>query len=182
MSIELRIGEKTITCDRRTFQPLVATPKRIAATEKLLIIWGRWQQVIRHDSANQIESVGLRGALNRAYDDFVQEYGPLVENQALLRFQKVQDPRLGLLLALETKDGEKAEIFYKRVHHPPPRLGEQIYFDADIRDRLSQAFPRVLSDCGSIEIDEIAAACGIAPETAEEELVQMGLVVREPLV
>jgi len=187
ITIKLSSGE--YECQPGTFQPLSMSQAHQRYILKLLMIWQAWQSLIEseQDAAIGDETIAtIRDFLNREYDEFVAACGLINDNKSLLRFEGISDPRLGLLLALETFDDEskewfKADCFTERTSFPQCQEQGQIYFHEDISERVSLAYALVMGECNGIDLDRISELTGLTTTEAEQELVDCGLAVRAPI-
>ena len=186
--IKLKSGE--YECQPGTFQPLAMSHAHQGYVLKLLLIWQAWQILIeseQDEAATDNKIDNARDDLNWEYEIFVAGCGLINDNKKLLRFEGTSDPRLGLLLALETLDEEsgewvKADCFSERTSFPQKQERGQIYFQEEIGERVSLAYVLTMSECNAIDLDRISELTGLTNAVAEQELVDLGLAVRSPIL
>lgn len=191
LEIDLQVtGRRDLyECQPGTFQPLVMSPTTAQAVRSVLDIWDAWQALIALESDPTTPDGPIASArveLNRSYNEFTDAYGTLHQCKHLLQFDGVADVRLGLLLALELVDEDgtvyKADCFSERTYFPLQEAFGQIYFDEEVNERLVKAYARVLNECNEVEIDRIAEYTGTDMVEAEQALVDLGLIMREPIL
>ncbi|MBQ7251826.1 MAG: zeta toxin family protein [Kiritimatiellae bacterium] len=118
----------------------------------------------------------LRKELNRRYDAFVKEYGPL--NKKGMLGLMANDPSSHMLLALErsynpdTGKAVKADIFSTRVGYAKSR--------ATHADNYEQAAGFSMNETGHLDAARVGEMMGVDTETAERELLKQGLAFRAP--
>jgi hypothetical protein len=182
----IELKGKAYTAQPGTFQPLQVSQGFAACIYALLQIWHAFQTLLRlevSEDSEDNELASARSQLNYSYDSFVRDYGSIHDNAHLFKLEGIEDNRLQLLRGLETEEShEKANIFFSRTHFPPAPATEQLYFDEEISERLIKAFAKTLNDRGQIDINHIAMLSGIDPELAEQTLVDLDIVVREPIL
>ncbi len=122
------------------------------------------------------EIAPLRKELNRRYDAFVKEYGPLSKPGMLgIMFN---DPSSHMLLALERSyDKEKnkavkADIFTTRVGYAKSR--------ATHAENYEQAAGFSMNETGRLDPVRVGEMMGVDTDTAERELLGKGLAYRAP--
>lgn len=121
-------------------------------------------------------TVGARQALTRAYDRFVEKYGPVRKstNAKLL----ARDPSSYLILALEksydpkTQRAKKADIFTKDVIARNRR--------AETANGPAEAMAASLFESGRLDLDRVAGLLGVEPEEAARQMVSAGLAYEDP--
>lgn len=121
----------------------------------------------------------LRSKLNHLYGDFVRVCGRINNLQGLWDWGFWCDIRLKIYLSHLEKDGAMADIFYRRLNHPPTIQSGQLFFDEDLGDRITNAFAWSMGTFGRPAIDEIAEKSGLSVEEAEQILINQNLVYRE---
>jgi N12 class adenine-specific DNA methylase len=135
--------------------------------------------VIEHQakSDNDVELQRLQGHLNRTYDAFVGQMGPLstTANARLMR----SDPNWPLMLALEIWDEDtesvmKADIFAKRTVGLPEI--------PDSADNVKDALLISLAVHGRIEFRDMARRMGKAVREVIDQLRAEGLAYRDPVL
>jgi hypothetical protein len=108
--------------------------------------------------------------LNRVYDQYVKENGPLSnkENRAAMKGDPDQDPLLALeQYSSETKLAKKADIFSKQTIRAQKR--------SDKAETVNEGVGICLNETGSIDVDRIAELTGKDPLEVEGELKHGGL-------
>lgn len=187
---EMKIGSEIYTCQPGTFQPLAMTQEASSRISGLLEIYHVQRDLLSAESDPNINPNWLnlcRSKLNAVYDDFVTQFGYIADNKQLLKFDGLLDPRLAILPALEQYNAaegvyEKMPIFYDRILNPEALPEGQLFFDEALEDRLVQALNKCLDETGGrVKIDRIAELAGTDAETAEEVLVEMEALFREPI-
>ncbi len=184
--IDIRIGDKEYTCQPGTFQPINFSPAVASRIQALLRLWQVQSRLVSLESSwnssdEQLEYA--RAQLNEVYDDFVERYGCIHDNQHLLKFDNVRDRRLSILTQLEVgAEHEKAAIFYGRILNPPPEIYGQLFFDEDLSERLNKALNKCLAERFKVDIDYIADLSGVNAVTAEDVLVESGRLFRDPKI
>ncbi|HEY9598679.1 MAG TPA: DnaJ domain-containing protein [Cyanophyceae cyanobacterium] len=164
-----------------TFQPLDAPPAQVKVMRQLLELADVVEALLEAEAKdkNDQRCNGLRDRLNQLYDEFLEEYG-FIRNCTTYFDGIWNDLRLEVyLLALEGDKGEKADIFYRRLNHPPKELSGQLFFDDDLDKRVSDAFAWCLGWHGQVVLSEVAEKAGVDEEFAERSLLEQGLVLRE---
>jgi hypothetical protein len=189
--IDLKISgmRRPYVCQPGTFQPLVMSRTLFQAMRSILSIWGAWQTLIALESdpnSNDEEIAFARGRLNLVYDQFTDAYGYLRHCKHLLKFDGRKDKRLMLLPALEVEHEDetisKADCFFERTYFPPQEAFGQIYFDEEVSDRLIKAYSKVLNEHNRVEIDIIAEYTGLDMAEAEQMMVDLDMIAREPIL
>lgn len=164
-----------------TFQPIRASSEQVEVMRYLLDGVLIVEQILEAETThvdNQ-ECENLRNQLNQFYDGFVFEFG-LLSNCKSYYDGIWNDARLEIYLSQLTDDaGNKADIFFKRVNHPPQTLQGQQFFEQDLDERVSKAFSWSMSWYGKVRLDEIAEKSGIDEQIALDILLKVGLVYRE---
>jgi len=116
----------------------------------------------------------------------VVNHGYIHQNKGLTSFSGVTDDRLYMLMALEQEDNDngcyaKASIFYNRQQYPSPPPTTQIYHDEDPAERIKLAYAKCMDERGlRVDLDLIATLAGMEPDEAEEYLLDLDLVFRQP--
>ncbi len=122
------------------------------------------------------EIASLRKDLNRRYDAFAKEYGPLSKPGMLGIMDG--DPSSHMLLALERSyDKEKnkavkADIFTTRVGYAKSRAAHA--------ENYEQAAGFSMNETGHLDAARVGEMMGVDTETAERELLGKGLAYRAP--
>lgn len=117
----------------------------------------------------------LRKELNRTYDAFVKEYGPLSKPGML--GVMAQDPSAHMLLSLEREydrkanKAKKSDIFSMRVGHPRTGTVQA--------ENYEQAAGYASSETGHLDAARVAEMMHVDQPTAERELLAQGLAFRE---
>lgn len=168
-----------------TFQPLNVSSAFATCMRGLLQIWHDFHDLIRLESVATVDHVleSARRQLNSSYDRFVARYGTIHDNASLFHLDGIEDTRLLLLRGLEEADThEKARLFCERTHFPPAPPTGQLYFDEEVSERLIKAYAKTLNDLGQIDIERIAMLSGVDAVFAEQTLVDLDVIVREPIL
>jgi SPP1 gp7 family putative phage head morphogenesis protein len=116
-----------------------------------------------------------RAELNRAYDEYVGQYGLLHDAKNRNSFKL--DPEGKFLLSLErynstTKQADKADIFSRDTIRPNIK--------ADSASSVSDATGIVLNESAFLDVNRISQLTGKSTEEVESELIDGGLAFREP--
>ncbi len=181
----LRNYPKYITCLHRsgsgTFFPLDAPKPQQEVMKQLLAIAQVVEDLLEAEGSDtdDVRCDPLRRSLNELYDEFVEEYG-FISNCKSYFDGFWSDVRLQVyLLELEDKNGLKADIFRRRLKHPPRQVSGQLFDDADLNVRIRKAFTWCMSRYGTVVVSEVAEKAGVDEEFAINSLLEQGLVYRE---
>lgn len=121
------------------------------------------------------EIEGLRKTLNKSYDAFVKEFGPLSKNGML--GVMAQDPSAHMLLSLERdydrkkNTARKSDIFTMRVGYPRTGVVRA--------ENYEQAAGFSSSETGHLDARRVAEMMHVDESTAERELLSRGLAFRD---
>ena len=137
------------------FHPLISGQQEIGFFERYIAIRDNYLQLAASEASDNIEYAGLRASLNKDYEQFVSQYGPL--NYPGNRKLITNDAAFGftMLSSLERKEGEhyvKSDILVQSL------IQKQEQFRTD--DPV-EALARCLNETGKVSLDFIEAATGL---------------------
>lgn len=149
--------------------PLDLDPAQRARLDALATIYTRSKALIRSELEDAADVDHLRAELNRAYDDYVANYGCISDPRTQRLFRNF--PELSFLLALEhnaQKIGDvwradKEPIFFRRTLRPVQRSVAGTFSPVE-------ALLRCLDEIGTLDMARIAHLCGCAAEQVATEL------------
>lgn len=171
-------------CKAQSFQPLQASPAWTNRLRLLLALWESWQSLLALEVSPIVELKEIdaaRSVLTQAYEEFQHRYGRLADNPHLLKFEDTTDPRLSMLLSLESDkaaQGYKADIFFTRSRFPDD-LREKIY-DEISEANLMLAMVKSTDLYGSVNGDAIADWFGCDVATIQKRYTEAGICYLMP--
>ena len=143
-------------------------PKMTKAQMTMVAIYECYQQLYQYEAEKQEENTDLRKDLNKLYDDFVAEFGPLnyAPNKGAVKDIKGYG-NIAELLTLEYRSEEdgrwhKADIFQKPVAFSTEELHEA----KTAQDALAQS----LNDYGKPDMGYMTAMTGLSEDEILREL------------
>ncbi|WP_143874379.1 hypothetical protein [Nostoc linckia] len=164
-----------------TFQPIDAPIEQIEVMKCLIEGVSIIEELLKAETTEEDDQKcdRLREQLNHFYDDFVGEFG-LLKNCKSYYDGIWNDIRLEIYLSqLTDESGNKSDIFYKRINHPPKSLHGQHFFEEDLDTRITNAFSWCMGWFGEVRLDEIAEKSGLDSDITLEILLKLKLVYRE---
>lgn len=191
--IELRIDGKPYVAQPGTFQPLSFPDFAAVRLKAMINIRRLYTELIAAEGTPGLPDEFVeecRANINEAYDEFVAEHGTFHHNKKFTTFQGLTDYYLLPLLSLEvenknTLELEKADLFFRRQVRPPHALQGQRCFQDDPSDRCSAALDIYMDMTGNQDepdIAVIAQLAGLEPADAEAYLMDLGRLMRDPIV
>lgn len=164
-----------------TFFPLDVPENQQQVMQQLLAIAQVVEELLEAEGTDidDVRCDEARSRLNELYDNFVEEYG-FIQNCKSYFDGFWSDVRLQVyLLELEDKNGCKADIFRRRLKHPPKPVSGQLFDDDDLNTRIHKAFVWCMGRYGTVLVSEVAEKAGVDEGFAIASLLEQGLVYRE---
>lgn len=154
------------------------TGKKLERMRSLIGIRETAKEVIRTQKESRQDTpeyLDARTRLNEIYDDFISKNDYI--NKPVNRKLFQEDPRYGLIMALENYDEQKqtatkADIFFERVISSPELVTHV--------DTVHEGLLVVLDKKGQVDISEIASLVGKDEKETLEELVNLDAIYHDP--
>ena len=141
-------------------------PKMTARQLTMVAIYECYQQLYSYEAKEMTEGTELRKDLNRLYDDFMMEFGPLNSKENAKELKAIKGfGNIAELLTLEIlEDGQwrKADIFDRPVAFST----DEMHSVTDAHEALAQS----LNDYGKPDVRYMAALTGKSEEEICDEL------------
>jgi N12 class adenine-specific DNA methylase len=169
-------GGKVYVREGRDLVPRNVSPTDVRKYERMTALRDHTRALIasmgRHDSTDA-EIASMQSELTNLYASFYNNHGYLHDPKNVRAFG--DDPDYPLLLALETKSGNrwvKSDIFTKRTIVPASK--------ATHADNARDAMMISLRENGNIDLDHMAKLTGKSQEEVQSELVRTGVAFLNP--
>ncbi len=164
-----------------TFVPLRIDNEQWRIMASLLDVCALVEELLEAESIDEDDRrcSSLRSVLNDEYNSFVSNYG-LIRNCSSYFDGIWNDIRLQIyLLQLESEDGQKADIFFKRMNRPVTTKAGQMFFESDINERIAAAYVWCMAWFGKVVLSEIAEKADIDEDIAANSILAQGLGFRD---
>lgn len=142
------------------------TAKRRKSIEDLVAIRKAYTDLTDAERIEQDNVEQLRKTLNKLYQAYIKEYGPLANSFGLQYFKKIEDAYYYSLAALEV-DGKPAEILKRSVVRGAAALKNPTVADAFVVERNKSAAPSLAT---------IAKLANVSEDQACSELIAKGAI------
>jgi N12 class adenine-specific DNA methylase len=142
--------------------------------ESLLNVREAMREVLAKQGASE-DATEARAELNRTYDEFVAEYGPVTKSQALKKLWAANDPMANALSALEKVSGLIRKKYEKRAIFTRPTVRQQRVLD---NPTLNDAFVLERNRSLDLDMERIASAAKMPVEQAIEQLEAEGKIYK----
>lgn len=142
------------------------TAQRQKSIEDLVAIRKAYTDLTDAERVEQANVEQLRKTLNKLYQSYIKEHGPLTESFGLQYFKKIEDAYYYSLAALEN-NGKPAEILKRSVVRGAAALDNPTVSDAFVVERNKSAAPSLAN---------IAKMAQVSEDQARAELLEKGAV------
>lgn len=142
------------------------TAKRRKSIEDLVAIRKAYTDLTDAERIEQDNVEQLRKTLNKLYQAYIKEHGPLANSFGLQYFKKIEDAYYYSLAALEV-DGKPAEILKRSVVRGAAALKNPTVADAFVVERNKSAAPSLAT---------IAKLANVSEDQARSELIAKGAI------
>lgn len=142
------------------------TAKRRKTIEDLVAIRKAYTDLTDAERIEQDNVEQLRKTLNKLYQAYIKEHGPLANSFGLQYFKKIEDAYYYSLAALEV-DGKPAEILKRSVVRGAAALKNPTVADAFVVERNKSAAPSLAT---------IAKLANVSEDQARSELIAKGAI------
>ena len=146
------------------------TAQRRKSIEDLIAIRKAYTDLTDAERIEQDNVEQLRKNLNKLYQAYVKEHGPLADSFGLQYFKKLEDAYYYSMAALEV-NGKPAEILKRSVVRGTSLLKKPTVSDAFIVERNKSTSP---------SISNIAKLANVSEEQVKQELISKGAVYALP--
>lgn len=139
--------------EQAIFEPF-GSQKDIAFYEQYIRVRDLYQQLSLKENDERVADSGLRAELNRAYEQFVKDFGEL--NQNANRGRLLNDEAFGFIMLSSLERKEHNQIVRADIFHAP-LFPKDEKFESD---NVAEALARSLNDTGRVSLPFIAEVTG----------------------